>query len=232
MLFISFGKVDKMKKITMLLLLLLVTGCSVNYKVNIKEDLTIVEEAEIKGNDAFYQPYYKTTKVNVLKELLENYKETLVENSYNYELLENYNPSIKIRKEYSDINTYLNSSLLFNDYFEKINYTKDDKIVKIETEGFNPNEEDNPDRFFVRDLDIAITCAYKVTNSNAVKINKKTNTYHFQMDEDTKDFKILLEFDTSSKFNPNIEIYVMILVGVLMVIASWIFVYKSKRKGD
>ena len=230
--FISFGKVDKMKKIVILLLLCLTTGCSVNYKVNINEDLTIIEEAEIKGNEAFYQPYYKTTKVNVLKELLEGYKETLIENNYDYELLENYNPSIKIKKQYNDINSYLNNSLLFNDYFEKINYTENNKNVKIETEGFNPNEEDNPDRFYVRDLDIAITCAYNVVNSNAVKIDKKTNTYHFQMDENTKEFKILLEFDTSSKFNPNIEIYVMILVGVLMVIASWIFVYKSKRKGD
>ena len=229
--FISFGRVDKMKKIVIILLLLVVTGCDVNYNVKINEDLTIIEEAYISGNDEFYQPFYKTTRINVLKEMLENYKDTLIENKYTYELIESYNPSIIVKKEYNDITSYINSSLLFNDYFEKINYTKEGNIVKIETEGFNPNEEDNPDRFFVRNLDIAITSSYKVVNSNASKIDKKTNTYHFVMDENTDDFKIILEIDTSSKFNPNMEIYVMILVGIILVIASWVFVYKSKKNG-
>ena len=220
-----------MKRIVILLLLLVVTGCSVNYKVNINEDFSIVEEADIRGNEDFYQPFYKTTKVNVLKEILDDYKETLVEYKYDYELIEDYNPSIVIKKEYNDIASYLNSSLLFNDYFEKINYTKEGNIVKIETEGFNPNEEDNPDRFYVRHLDISITSAYKVINSNASKIDKKSNTYHFEMDENTDDFKIFLEIDTSSKFNPNLEIYVMILGGFILVIVSWIFVYKNRKNG-
>ncbi len=222
-----------MKKIVILVsLLVLLTGCSVNYHVEIKDDLKVMETAFLEGNDELYNSHYRTTKVKVLEELLDIYDNELKENNYQTEVVKNENPYVKIEREYQDIQEYLNNSKLFNNYFDKINYTKEGKIVKIETEGFNPNEEENPDRFYVENLDIAIKSAYKVVDSNATEIDKKTNTYHFIMKADDEDFKIMLELDTSSKFIANFDIYIILFGILILTIGAWIFVFVNKKKNS
>ena len=71
---------------------------------------------------------------------------------------------------------YLQNGKLFNDYFDEINYHKDGDIVKITTNGFNPVDDDVPERFYIDNLEIAITSSYKVINHNATRISKDTNT--------------------------------------------------------
>ena len=222
-----------MKKIVILVsLLVLLTGCSVNYHIEIKDDLKVTETAYLEGNDELYNSHYRTTKVKVLEELLDIYDSELKENNYQTEVVKNEIPYVEVRREYQDIQEYLNNSKLFNNYFDKINYTKEGKIVKIETEGFNPNEEENPDRFYVENLDIAIKSAYKVVDSNATKIDKKTNTYHFVMKASDEDFKIMLKLDTSSKFIANFDIYIVLFGILVLTIAAWIFVIVNKKKNN
>ena len=218
------------KRFLFLLTLILITGCSVKYDVLIDEDLKVYETAEIIGGENLYKQYYKTSKVNVLKELLLGYEDVLKDNSYSYELKETDNPYVILNKEYNNLSSYLNDSQLFNDYFDKINYNKSDNIIKIETEGFNPNEEDNPDRFYVENIDISITSKYEVINSNASKVDENTNTYHFVMDKETEDFKIMLEIDTSKIFNPNKNKILMIIIAAGVLIASWIIVFVVNKK--
>ena len=222
-----------MKRIVILVsILILLTGCSVDYHVEIKDDLKVTEIAYLEGNDEFYNSHYRTTKVKVLQEVLDIYNDELKENNYQTEVIKSDNPYVKIEREYRDIQEYLNNSKLFNNYFDKINYTKEGKIVKIETEGFNPNEEENPDRFNVDKLDIAIKSAYKVVDSNATEIDKKTNTYHFIMNANDEDFKIIMEFDTSSKFIANFDIYIILFGILILTTGAWIFVFVNKKKNN
>lgn len=222
-----------MKKIVILVsLVVLLTGCSVNYHVEIKNNLKVMETAFLEGNDELYNSHYRTTKVKVLQEVLDIYNDELKENNYQSQVVKNEMPYVKIEREYQDIQEYLNNSKLFNNYFDKINYTKEGKIVKIETEGFNPNEEENPDRFYVEKLDIAIKSAYKVVDSNATEIDKKTNTYHFIMNANDEDFKIILKLDTSSKFIANFDIYIVLFGILILTIGAWIFVFVNKKKNN
>ena len=145
-----------MKKVILLLIsLFLVTGCSVQYDVLIDDDLKVHETSKIMGSDDLYELYYKTSKVHVLEDLLENYQDDLKNNNYSFKLYKESNPYIILEREYNDIQNYLNNSKLFNDYFDKMSYNVSGNIIKIETEGFNPNEEDNPDRFNVSDINIS-----------------------------------------------------------------------------
>ena len=222
-----------MKKIFFVLIsLFLITGCSVNYNVIINEDLSITERINIKENDDFYSTYYKTTRNNVLSGIIDNYKDLLEENNYKYTLNKGVNPTVTIERKYDNIDSFLNNSKFFNDYFDEIKYNVNGNIVTIETIGFNPNEEDNPDRFNVLELDVSITSVYNIINNNASSIDESTNTYHFIMNGDTTDFKILLEFDKSSKFNPFMKKLIMIIIAILMIIITWIslFVYSKKKK--
>ena len=213
------------------LILVLLTGCSVNYDVMINDDFTVTEKAVITESDEFYETYYRTTRKNVLEGLLDNYSTVLDENNYSYDIDNNENPSVVLEKKYQSIEDFINNSILFNDYFEKINYNNDGKTLKISTEGFNPNDPDNPDRFNVSKLQVMITPSYQVLSHNANEFNKKTNTYYYILNNDTKDFNISLELDVSSKFNPITENMKYIIVAIIIMVSTWIFVIiKSKKK--
>ena len=218
-----------MKKIVILVLsLFLITGCSVQYNVVI-DDKTVTETALIFENNDFYSTYYKSSKTNVLNMLVDDYKDILKENSYDYQIIKD-GPFVEVKKEYDNVETYLNQSILFNDYFDKITYSKENNKIKIETEGFHPNDQEDPSRFNISSLDIAIKCSYQVTNSNASKVDEKTNTYHFILNDEMEDFKIILEYDVSKKFNPYLKNVLIIIGAVVIALVSWIFVFILNKK--
>lgn len=218
-----------MKKIVILIIMLfLVTGCAVKYNVTINEDLSIIEEAKLTGTTDFFANYYKTTKTNVLKSFIEIYQDILDENNYQYELKEEETPYVLVNRKYDTINNYINGSILFNEYFDEIKYTEDGKIKKLETIGFRPNDPDNADRFNVKSLEIYITCPYEVKNHNAKKVDKQTNTFYYELNEENN--KILFEFDSESKFNPNADLIMIIIIGVLVIVGCWIvLIYLNKK---
>ena len=218
------------KNIFLLLILFLLTGCSCNYNVSINKDLTIDEEVTIYGTNRLYNAYYKTNKADVLLENLENYLEEIKENNYEYSLIEEGEPHIIITKKYQDIENYLNNSKFFNDYFDEISYNKEGNIVKIETVGFNPNEEDNPDRFYVEDAIININVAYEVDNVNTEDVDDRTNTFRYYLKEEDNDFKILINYDISKKFNPHKKNMIYIVGAILVIVITWVTLFFINRK--
>ena len=151
---------------------------------------------------------------------------------YQYEIVtdKNKTPYVLARKKYNNIKDYLDNSILFNGYFDEIKYTENGNIKKIETIGYHENDVDNPDRFNVKELEISITCSYKVKNHNAKEVDKKTNTYYYELNKKSG-YKILLEFDANKKFNPNEETIVAILICVSIIFLTWILIFIiNKRK--
>lgn len=219
-----------MKKIVILAaFLLLITGCSVGYKLTINEDATVFEEANLSGTDKFFETYYKTTKKNVLKSFLDIYKDVLSDNKYNYELIEADTPYVYVNKKYNSVKEYVDSSKLFNGYFDEVKYTEDGNLRKIETIGFNENNVNDPDRFSVSKMSIAIKCAYEVENHNAVSVDSNTNTYYYKFDEES-DHKIILEYNIAKKFNANKNMIMQLIVCAIILLIIWIYVYYSDKK--
>ena len=219
-----------MKKIWILLGCLVLTGCNVKYNVKIDDNLKVSESAFIEGDDELYQASYRTSRNRVLEGFLDIYGATLEQNNYTYELIKGENPHVEIKRQYSDINDYLNNSKLFNNYFDKIDYKKNGNLVKIETIGFHHNITDDPERFYVHNMDIAVNIPFIVTNHNASEVDEDTNTYHFVMKENMEDFKILLEFDSSRKFNPYMKVIIKILIALGIAVLTWIVVFYLNRQ--
>ena len=212
-----------MKKIVILVIgLFLLTGCSSKYNLIINEDLSVIEEASLTGTESFFSNYYKSTKTNVLKSFIDIYKDILDENSYTYELISGDKPYVLVKNKYDSVNSYINKSILFNGYFDEVKYTEDGNIKKIETIGFNDNNPDDPERFTVKELTITIKCPFKVINHNAKNVDKKTNTYYYELSKEND--KIMLEYDTSGKFNPNADLIKTLLIMFLIVIVAWIVI--------
>ena len=216
-----------MKKIFLLITILLLTGCNAKYQITINEDLTIVEEAELSGTESFYETYYKSTKSNVLNTIIDSYKDILNENGYIYELKEESEPFVKVRKEFKNIPLYIESTLLLNDYFDEIKYIEKDNIKRIETVGFNDNNSEDPNRFDIKNLEISIKCPFKVIESNAIRIDKKNNIYYYDL---FKDNKIVLEYDTYSKYNPNEEMIRTALISLGVILGCWLTVLILNKK--
>lgn len=219
-----------MKKIVVLIIFLfLVTGCSVEYKLTINEDLSIIEKAKLTGTSDFFANYYKTTKTNVLKSYIDIYESTLKENNYSYELIKDNTPYVDVEKKYDNIKMYTEESILINNYFEEVKYTENGNIKRIETSGYDKgSSDDNRDRFYLREISISIKCPYKVKDHNAKKVDEKTNTYIYELNNDGD--KIILEFDSSKKYNPNGTLYQIVIVMGIIVIAGWLTVLIINKK--
>lgn len=220
-----------MKKVIILIIMLfIVTGCSVKYNITINEDLSLIEEAKLTGTDAFFDNYYKTTKTNVLKSFIEIYEDILNENNYKYELKEDNVPYVLVTKEYNNVNEYINNSKLFNDYFDEIKYTENGNIKRIETIGFHENDIDNPERFTISELEITIKCPYNVKEHNAKGFDKLTNTYYYELNEEND--KIIMEYDASSKFNPDSDFIKTIIISIIIIIVCFIVAIFLNKKSN
>lgn len=219
-----------MKKILIILGCLVFTGCNVEYNVMIDDNLKVVEEAIVMGDDELYESSYRTSRNKVLEGFLDIYGMELEQNSYQYELIKGENPYVKINRQYNNIGDYIDSSKLFNDYFDKIDYKVDNNIIKIETIGFHHNITDDPERFYVDNLDIAIKLPFKVINHNASNVDEKSNTYYFTLKSQTEDFKLLLEFDSSKKFSYNDGVFIKILIIIGVIVLTWVIIYYLGRQ--
>ena len=61
-------------------------------------------------------------------------------------------------------------------------------------------------------------------------VDENTNTYYYNLSSKTENFKIMLEFDSSTKFNPNMKTMIKILILIGVIILTWFLVYYSNRR--
>lgn len=208
----------------------MMTGCKVEYNLTILEDLKIEESLNMTASEEIFNNYYKNSKLSVVKRLLDEDKATLDENNYHYEIVEDSIPYVLADKEYSDMETFTKNSIFYKQYFESLECEEKDGIITLKTKGFEPNDPENPNRYYIKDLTISITSKYKIVDSNANKVNKKTNTYYWNIDNETTDFSLMLSYDSNVKFNPYINTYIMIFVSILIIIITWVSVWYFDQK--
>ena len=57
-----------MKKWLLLIIsIFLITGCKVEYNITINDNLSVSESVNMTGTDDFFDVYYKTLRINVIK---------------------------------------------------------------------------------------------------------------------------------------------------------------------
>lgn len=204
-----------MKKILFLISIIMLTGCSVVYELN------------IDNNNSYNERINFTESNNYLKKYGENTSETISNIidfyfSGNEEIepvivLDTKNIKGKKSGEYTGFTlnqTFSNQkiyqeSLFFNYYFEtsKITNAKDtytiygnkfnyDNVKKLTTSYKYTFDADN--------IVIKIQSYYDVIDSNATKIDKKTNTYYWVVNEDNaSNFELKLTYSKDKKYTYN-----------------------------
>ena len=204
-----------MKKILFLISIIMLTGCSVVY------------ELDIDNNNSYNERINFTESNNYLKKYGENTSETISNIidfyfSGNEEIepvivLDTKNIKGKKSGEYTGFTlnqTFSNQkiyqeSLFFNYYFEtsKITNAKDTYTIygnKFNYDNIKKLTTSYKYTFDVDNIVIKIQSYYDVIDSNATKIDKKTNTYYWVVNEDNAtNFELKLTYSKNKKYTYN-----------------------------
>lgn len=228
----------KIKYLFLLLVIVLFTGCTVKYDLNIDEDLSVTEKVEAIEKE-------ETVKSNTGLE-----KEKAVNYLYDIYKRDGIDPSISYRVEKSNLIAGATASHKsiddFVDNFES-DLFKDAKLSKsgnLYTLTFKQSEKLS-DRISMGpiydNVIINITLPYKVTDNNADKVYKNTYTWILNKDEELR--KIKISFDTSVKndtktfklgiFNINVKLSFVAVFVMLLIIAIFVAViYTNNKKNN
>lgn len=205
-----------MKKIVLILIILLVSGCSVDYNVLLNYDLSVNEKVEfrIEDSDENYEKINNLFESNNISK--SNYKVTRVFDEI----------KIVYNKKYKNIEDYILNSVLYKQAFSEILIDKDQDKTSLKTSAnfSNNNLSINKDNDLNFDyLKVSFDSKLPVISSTADK--KEKNKYVWEYNGDSKEKNINITF----KNRASIVTFRSILVSVLIIVSS-ILIYLMIRK--
>lgn len=201
-----------MKKILILLILVLLTGCSVNYELNINQDNTYDEVIYFTETNEVLSKYGESISdaVNNVKEFFlsgENdiEPEVIVNNKTTFKSNDSESITYKLKKNLDNVKDY-SESLFFNYYFESSKVDSDNNMYTIYGNKFN---FDNIKKLttsykYIFDLDtvvIKIHSDYDVIDTNATNIDREKNDYYWIVNEsNASNFELKLTYSKNNVF--------------------------------
>lgn len=231
-----------MKRIKLVIigfLILLTSGCTVDYNLNINEDLSVSEIVEAKESTNKMQSKTNLKGEQAVKYLFEMFKREGEEINLSSKE-ENEETIATATTSHNSLETY--SSKFSSDVFEEVSATKKDNevtLVAIQSKLLGGNGL----RTLVYDeININLNVPFTVIESNADKINGTVYTWNIKESDKLKTIKIV--FDTKKQKNAaNINIgkevlnikYEYIGLGIVIVVISAIVIFvavKNKRNNS
>lgn len=230
-----------MKKIILLLIPFILTGCTVNYELEIKDDLTLKEEFKVLNNESYFnkegeaEDRYKYIVDLGMKQT--NY------NDYDY-LKENDLYGVAITKNYVSLNDFKQNANSYKEMYEDIQIIQQENIITMKTVGkfditriVAISNQEGLDQSFPKDVYFSIKLPFKVLEHNADKIDTINNIYFWTVDESTDDNKsMLIKFDTNKKHFNIIKILketdytIPVIIAIIMFVM--IFISSTIKKSE
>ncbi len=207
-----------MKKVFLLLVCLLLTGCSASIISTVNSDGSVLETVEISEyvSNVYLDDQSPSEYVS---NLLSLYKDTLDEEGYSYTYSTTDSlVTITLTKEFSNICTYFNNSLFIRTSSSDISCTNNDG--KYEIEGNVSYFICGDDCMEPPSIDSAtLTVNFQKTplSSNATYINDNSYTWNFDSNSDTKIEIVAEETVTLSDIVNNNSTLVLIIAGLVIV---------------
>lgn len=227
-----------MRKLGILIILtFLLSGCTLDYKFIIDENLIIKEEITV------YEKNSKMTEftININAYIDETLSEYLSDPKYsNYVFSKNvgntYSSGIA-KATYLDFNNFKNTNVIKSLFFEDVFMVKTENIVKINfisnTENMLLKETfiENP---IINNANITIIVPFVVTESNADEVDKENNAYTWKYNKDVQYKNISLTFDTSKKEVYRKDQNMLYILGgiILIVIGIVVYIYYKYKKNS
>lgn len=241
---------NKFKILVLTISLILLSGCTNQYNLEIKEDLSISEKIIIMESKAVYE-----SPANQLEMAKESFNAGMQINDkekiYYYEFFENKdNYGIEIVKDYANFNEYLSKSLAYKKVYDDLSYiVNGDTIIlstigNFKTENFTTGssenateeEKDGIAQLIPKDCYFSIKLPFNVIYHNADKVDKKENIYYWLINQDTIDKEINISFDSTKKYFNFIKVltemdYTLFLIIGIIILGIYVM-YSIKTKSE
>ena len=228
----------KLKIFIFLCLVLLLSGCSVEYDLTLNDDFTVSEKVvaieKTKRMEALTKQKGKQA-VNYLYNMFKRNGEDITLTSRD----DDYNTYATAIISHDDINDY--ASKFSSDVFDNINVTKDGNIITFSTTQKELLSSDTNYSLLYDDITVNITIPFEVTSNNADKVNGNTYTRNIKKDSDYKTIEFSYKEGNKKdevNINVNNETYnihygVIIVIGLVIIIGSIVlFVYIKNKKNN
>ena len=227
----------KLKIFIFLCLVLLLSGCSVEYDLTLNDDFTVSEKVvateKTKRMEALTKQKGKQA-VNYLYNMFKRNGEDITLTSRE----DDYNTYATAIISHEDINDY--ASKFSSDVFNNVNVTKDGNIITFSTEQKELLSSDTNYSLLYDDITVNITIPFEVI-SNADKVNDNTYTWNIKKDSDYKTIEFSYKEGNKKdevNINVNNETYnihygVIIVIGFVIIIGSIVlFIYIKNKKNN
>lgn len=229
---------NKLKKILITFIILITSGCSVEYNLNINEDNSVSETvvaSEVTTKMESLTRLKGDTAVNYLFKMFNRNDDLISVTSTS----DTYNTYATAKRVYNDIDEYKDS--FKSDLFSNINVSKSDNTVMIYAKQKTKLTNDSSYSLIYDDVHIKIKIPYKVIENNADEVIGDTYIWNLSKNDNLKTVKISY-LDNNKNNNMNIKInnkiysisYYITIIGLLALIIIFIIiiVYRKNKKNN
>lgn len=220
-----------MKKLLLVILIFLVTGCTAQYNLTIdqstiKENVTVVLPKTIVTDDQL-QPYLQNgNKVYPSSSDSSLYKSDLTEDDGNYYLA----------YEYSHDYEMFNQSMFVKKCYQEVSLKSNEETISLVTSNqFNCIKME--DGAYLDNVDINITTKLKVKSHNADKVNGNTYTWNinesnYQNKPINLEIKRPINIEKAIKEAPNYQLIVIVVIILIILAVATIIVKIQKGRNN
>lgn len=225
------------KKLSISLLsIMILSGCTVDYSINIDKDL-IVDES-IKINELTNTILTQTLDVDIfLDKAIDNYQNDPRYDLYMYEkYTDDSETYVTAKAYYLDFNAYLENKKIKDTLFENFNIIKEGNTYNFvyvaknskDVEIFNDSELYTS---LIDEVRLNITLPFKVISNNANNVDIETNTYTwiYKKNENLKNIDIKFDISKSAARKEAIGIYLLTGLIVIVLGTAGFAAYKYKN---
>lgn len=231
---------DKLKLILLIIPLIFITGCDIEYNLRIDSNQKVKESATITESNEILSIYNPSLKV-VPEQTFYQYESLDAFKYYKLDkkIFNSDSTGAKITGTFNSISEY-KKSLLLGNLFENISVNEYGNVLSVVASGYNSgffsSEED--ETFSIGEIKVNIKFHNEVTSNNADSINEEDNTYTwiltaneektitFTIDKNEKRYDIIIK----DLFLDNLV--GLIITGIVIVtglIVAMIFIRKNKQ---
>lgn len=224
------------KKLLILLIPFLLTGCaSVKYDLEIEKDLKVTETVFITATSEYFSLFYKNNPSTIVKGVYDSEENSKLfkNNNYSYEFITKdvTYPGILVSKTFNTLSEYTSNTVFKDQIFDNIYSVTNDNLITLKAADFIPYTLDETDVGNpVSSLKINIKLPFVVVDNNADSYDPKTNTYTWEITEETNEKEIDLTFDKTKIYVYNLVMYISIFILILIVVILIFMGYKLIKK--
>lgn len=190
----------KLKTVFLLIFLLFITGCSIDYKATVYSNNKIKEQAKFIGKNELILKNNDSLDL-YLDSQMESYKNINIFSDYKFKKIIKEDFSyVDVSKTYRNLNQFKSFSLI-NQLFEEITIEKSNNKTIFRASKSLLNLDDSPDpTFFVEKINIKFRLHNEILKSNANFFDISKNTLEWNIDPNNVE-EIYFELGLNKKYD-------------------------------